>query len=215
MSPRVSLRKRMFAIGGPALSVLLAYSVAFYGPLQRTLKAERTKLHKMEIVGARRSNPQPLAEKLAETEAAIQSLNEQLSDSKKTGSHLVSRRTNLRHEFLHSTSPALLMVETLALLNRHGLECTSSSPVADQDHSATFSESLKPIDMLLGGAASDETDSLDRREMRVTLRGRFQDIQSALCEIQAAPLGIFTVSLEMEDSDVHTDIRIWILTIAV
>ena len=215
MSPRPSLRKRIFSIGGPALGVLLAYYFAFCGPLQRTLKTERTKLHQLEIAGGRRSNSQLRTEKLATTEADIQFLNDQISDSRKTGSHLVSRRADLRKEFLRSTSPVTVMAEALALLSHHGLECIDSSAVAAQDHSVPLSESLKPVAMLLGGAASDDTDSLDRREMRVTLRGRFQDVQSALREMQAAPLGIFTASLEMEDSDVHTDIRTWILTIAV
>jgi hypothetical protein len=173
------------------------------------------KLDKMEVAAARRSNSQLNAEKLTAAIANIRSLNEELNDSKQTGSLLVSRRENLRSKFLQSTSPALVMAETLALFSQHGLECIDSSPVAAQDRSDSLSESLKPVALLLGGATSDDADSFDRREMRVTLRGRFQDMQSALREIQAAPLGIFTVSLEMDNSDVHTDRRIWILTIAV
>ena len=215
MSVRPTLRQRICSIGGPALMVLLAYYFALHGPLQRSLKTERTKLHKLELAGARRANSQLLTEKLAVTEADLQPLNEQLSESQKTGSHLVSRRADLRNEFLHSISPAMLMADTLALLSHHGLECIDSTAVAAQDHSVPLSESLKPVAMLLGEAASDDIDSSARREMRVTLRGRFQDVQSALREMQAAPLGVFTVSLEMEDSDVHTAIRTWILTIAV
>ena len=215
MSPRKSLRKRIFSIYGPALGVVLAYNFAFYGPLQRTLKVERTKLHKLEAAGARRSNSQLIEAKLTKTEADIQSFTEQLSVAKLIRTHLVSRRAHLTSEFLQSTSPAMAMAETLSLLSQHGLECIDSSPVAAHNHTAQRSEALKPVAALLGEITSGDTDSLARREMRVTLRGRFQDIQSALREIQAAPLGIFTVSLEMEDSDAHTDIRIWILTIAV
>jgi len=215
MSPRQALQKRILSICGPALGIVLAYNFAFYGPLQRSLKAERTKLYKMEIAGARKSNSQLIAEKLAKAEADVQSLNEQISDGKQIGSHLVSRRADLRSEFLQSTSPAIAMAETLSLLSQHNLQCVNSSPVLAQDHSAPLSESLKPVAMLLSDATSNIGDSLGRREMRVTLRGRFQDMQSALREMQAAPLGVFTVSLEMEDSDAHTDIRIWILTIAV
>jgi len=215
MIPRQALQKRILSICGPVLGVVLAYNFAFYGPLQRSLKAERTKLHKIENAGARRANSQLIAEKLAKAEADIQSLNEQISDTKQIGSHLVSRRADLRSEFLQSTSPAMAMAETQSLLSQHNLQCINSSPVSAQDHSAPLSESLKPLAMLLSDATSHNTDSPGRREMRVTLRGRFQDIQSALREIQAAPLGVFTVSLEMEDSDAHTDIRMWILTIAV
>ncbi len=215
MSPRPTLQKRIFAVCGPALGVVLAYNFAFYGPLQRSLRAERTKLHKMEVAAARRPNTQLLAEKLAKAEANVQSLTQQISEAKQVGSHLVSRRDDLRSEFLQSNSPASAMAETISLLSQHGLQCINSSPVAAQNSNAPFSNSLKPVAVLLGEATSPNTDMLDRREMRVTLRGRFQDIQSALREIQAAPLGVFTVSLEMEDSDAHSDIRIWILTIAV
>ncbi len=220
MSPRTSLRKRIFAVGGPALGVVLAYSFAFYGPLQRVLTAELTKLHKLEVVAARRPNSQLYGEKLLSVEAEVQSLREQISAAKQIGSHLVSRQANLRSEFLQSTSPAMVMAETLTLLGQHGLECIASAPVAGQYPSASTAVSLKPVAALLNtptvsGGANSDTDSIDRREMRITLRGRFQDVQSALRELQVAPLGIFTVSLEMEDSDIHTDIRIWILTIAV
>lgn len=215
MSPRPSLRKRILSICGPALGVVLAYNFAIYGPLQRHLKAERTKLHKLEVAGARRSNSLWIAEKLSHAEAAIQSMNEQIGDAKETGCQLVSRRADLRKEFLQSFSPAIVMAETLSLLSQYGLECIDSSPVAVQVQSAPIAESLKPVAVLLGEAGSEDANSFGRREIRLTLRGRFKDMQSALREIQAAPLGIFTVSLEMDDSDVNTDIRIWILTIAV
>jgi hypothetical protein len=179
------------------------------------LVAERTKLHKLETASARRAQAESLTEKLAKAEAEIRILNEQIHDSKQIGSHLVSRRADLRSEYLQSSSPAFAMAETLALLNQHGLECLHSSPVAEQNNSTPLAESLKPVAVLLGEAANSNAALLNRREMRMTLRGRFQDVQSALREIQAAPLGIFTVSLEMEDSDARTDVRIWILTIAV
>lgn len=214
MSPRQSIQKRLLSICGPALGVVLAYNFAFFSPLQRSLKAERTKLHKMEAAFARRSNSASIADKLAKADAEIRLLNAQISSSKQIGSHLVSRRDDLRSEFLQSNMPAMAMAETLALLSRHGLHCINSSP-AGPEKSAPLSESLMPVAVLLGNAASTSADSIDRREIRITLRGRFQDIQSALREIQVAPLGIFTVSLEMEDSDAHTDVRIWILTIAV
>ena len=221
MSPSQSLRKRIFTIGGPALGVLLTYNFVFYGPLQRTLRSERSKLHKIQIASARSVNTQLNAQKLASLEGEIQSLNKQISDSKQNGSHLVALRAEMRSEFLQSTSPAMVMAKTLSLLSQHNLECIDSSPVVVQDHSASVSAALKPVAALLmppaepSGKTSDNVDSIDRREMRITLRGRFQDVQSALREMQAAPLGIFTVSLEMEDSNVRTDTRIWILTIAV
>lgn len=215
MSPRPSLQKRMFSIIGPALGVIVVYNFIFYAPLQRVLKAERVKLRKLEVSSSRRPTAQTLAEKLAKVEGEVKSLNQQITESKSVGSHLVSRRADLRTEFLQSNSPATVMAETLSLLSQHGLQCVNTSPSPAQDHSAAISESLKPVALLLGETNSPTVDSIDRREMRITLRGRFQDIQSALREIQAAPLGIFTVSLEMEDSDAHSDIHTWILTIAV
>ncbi|MDX1925589.1 MAG: hypothetical protein SFV81_03670 [Pirellulaceae bacterium] len=215
MSPQPTSPKRFASVAGPALGIAIAYYFVFHSPLQRSLLAERTKLHKLETASARRAQAESLTEKLAKAESDIRLLNEQISESKEIGSHLVTRRADLRSEFLQSSSPALVMAETLALLKQHGLECLHSSPVAEQNNTAPLAESLKPVAVLLGDAANSGAESLNRREMRMTLRGRFQDVQSALREIQAAPLGIFTVSLEMEDSDARTDVRIWILTIAV
>jgi hypothetical protein len=215
MSPRPTIQKKLASVAGPALGIAIAYNFAFHSPLQRSLVAERTKLHKLETASARRAQAESLTEKLAKAEADIRLLNEQINESKKIGSHLVSQRADLRNEYLQSSSPASVMAETLSLLNQHRLECLNSSPVAEQNNTAPLTESLKPVAVLLGEAANPNADSLNRREMRITLRGRFQDVQSALREMQAAPLGIFTVSLEMEDSNARTDVRIWILTIAV
>ena len=215
MSQLPPIQKRIISICGPALGIVIAYSFLFYGPLQRSLKAELTKLHKLESASARRASIESLAEKLAKAEAEVRLLNEQINEAKQIGSHLVARRTDLRSEYLLSNSPAIAMAETLALLKKHGLDCVNSSPATGQISGASLAEALEPVAALLGEAANKSAESFNRREMRITLRGRFQDVQSALREMQAAPLGIFTVSLEMEDSDAHTDVRIWILTIAV
>ncbi len=215
MMPRRELQKRVISICGPALGIAFAYSLVFYRPLQQSLNSERTKLQKLEAVAARRSTCESLAEKLATVEAEVRLLNQQINESKQVGSHLVSRRADLRSEYLQSTSPAMAMSEVLFLLKQHGLECLNSSPVAEGDNGAPLTESLKPVAVLLGDGVSQSTETINRREIRITLRGRFQDVQSALREIQVAPLGVFTVSLEMEDSDAYTDVRVWILTIAV
>jgi len=219
MSAIPSLRKRLLTLCGPALGIVLAYYSAFHSPLQRKLKPELTKLEKLEkleAVSARRPTLESNAEKLAAAQAEVRALNGKLQVSQQIGSHLVTRRADLRSELLRSTSPAMVMSQTLVLLGRHGLECIDSSPVAVSAQSvANISDSLKPVAELLGGAGGGNRDGIDRREMRVTLRGRFQDIQSALHEMQDASLGVFMVSLEMVNSEVHTDHRIWILTISV
>lgn len=212
MSPHPSPRKRFLAICGPAVAIVLAYSFTFQSPLQRTLKAERSKLQKL-AASAGRLHSHLTAEKLKHAEEEVQSLSEQLADSKQLGTYLVSRRAHLRTELLESSSPAMTMLETLTLLSQHGLECLDSSPV--EALNSQLPKPLEKVAVLLGGNASNDAGMIQRREMRLVLRGRFQDIQSALREMQAAPLGVFTVSLEMEASDVDTNIRIWILTIAV
>jgi type II secretory pathway component PulM len=215
MSPRLTSHKRILSICGPALCIALVYYFSLCSPLLRSLKAERTKLHKLEAASSRRANSESLAEKLAGAEADVRRLNEQINEAKLTGTHLVARRADLRSQHLQSNSPAMAVAETLLLLNQHGLECVSTSSVTDQTSSAPLTDSLKPVAVLLGETTNHTVESINRREMRIGLRGRFQDMQSALRELLAAPLGIFTVSLEMEDSSVHTDIRMWILTIAV
>ena len=213
MSTDNTLRRRILAVSGPALAIVLVYHLTFYRPLQVALKLERAKLSKIEASIARKSSWEENQIKLAAAEKQIGQLNEELAEAVRSGSHLVSRRDDLRSNYLRSRSPAMVMAETLTLLNRHNLECIDSGPVS-VDHDK-ISEALKPVAELLGGVAPAESSLADRREMKIKLRGRFQDMQSALSEMQVAPLSIFTVSLEMEVSDAYSDQRIWILTIAV
>ncbi len=212
MSSALSNRKRNISIVAPALAIFFAYHVAFYRPLQVKLQAEIEKLSKIESAVARKVNLESSKTKLAAAQAEIALLTSQLDVVNVSSSHLVSRRDDLRSELIDSRLPATVMTETLALLNRHALECLDSGPVVT-DRDAAFSPALKPVADMLGGAPKGESPG--RREMRIRLRGRFQDIQSALQEMQVAPLGIFTVSLEMEVSDEHTNQHIWILTVAV
>jgi len=191
---------------------VLAYHLAFYRPLQVALQAERTKLNKIEAAVARKANLEVSKTKLTAAQAEIELLASQLEAVKQSGLHLVSRRVDLRSELLESRSPALVMAEALSLLSRHDLECIDSGPVVI-DREAALSASLKPVADMLGGSQAGEIPG--RREMRITIRGRFQDVQTALQEMQVAPLGIFTVSLEMDVSDETYDRHIWILTIAV
>ncbi len=212
MSVTQSPQKRLLTICGPALAIVLAYHFALDRPLKVTLEAERAKLRKLETAVGRKANLELSKTKLMAAQAEIELLASQLQDIEQSGSRLVSRRDDLRSELLESRSPALVMAETLVLLSRHDLECIDSGPVI-YDRDATVSASLKPVADMLGAARVGELPG--RREMRITFRGRFQDVQTALQEMQVAPLGIFTVSLEMEVSDEPYDRHIWILTIAV
>ena len=213
MSATPLMRNRIMSICGPAFGILLVYHIAFYRPLQVALRAERAKLSKIEASLARKATLEQNQAKLADAQLKIESLNQKLAEAAQTGTHLVARRDDLRNEFLRSRSPAMAMAETLALLSRYHLECLDSGPVV-ADNSDAVSESLQPVADLLGGSDTKK-EFAGRREIKIKLRGRFQDVQSALSEMQVAPLGIFTVSLEMEVSDAYSDQRIWILTIAV
>lgn len=212
MIAALSTRKRIISIAAPAFAILIAYQLAFYRPLRVKLQAQREKLSKIETALARKVSLELSKSKLAAAQSEIALLTSQLDLIKASGSVLVSRRDDLRSELIDSRLPASVMTETLALLSRHGLECLDSGPIVT-DRDATVSPALKPVADMLGGLPKGE--SLGRREMRIRLRGRFQDIQSALQEMQVAPLGIFTVSLEMEVSDEHNDQHTWILIIAV
>ena len=123
MSATPSPRHRLLSIVGPALGVLLAYHLAFYRPLKASLQAERTKLNKIEATMARKINLEANKAKLAAAQAELDLLASQLESVKQSGSHLVSRRDDMRIELLESRSPALVMAEALSLLSRHDLEC--------------------------------------------------------------------------------------------
>ncbi len=213
MSDAVPLRNRILSICGPALAIVLVYHIVFYRPLQLTLNVERAKLKKIETSLARKTKLEAVQAKLAVAQSEIVSLTEQLEQAHQASSRLVSRRDVMRREYLDSRTPATTMAETLSLLRRYHLECIDSGPGA-ADKSNNLSESLQPVAEMLGKVESESQDA-SRREIKIRFRGRFQDVQSALQEMQVAPLGIFVVSLEMEVSDAHTDQRIWTLTIAV
>lgn len=213
MNKPSTLRQTVSWFVAPIAVIVITYAVVFQTPLERQLAQRVTKLHKLEEVFERRKAKSAVeTERLAELRAAERALTHELENSKQVGAKLVTQRAYRRAELFHTTSPASLVAQTLELLARHELECLDSSPAAPTASSAASLEALGPIAELLGGTKDQEAC---RREVRIKLAGRFEDIQASVREIHAALPDIFIVSLEMEVADGHTDRRTWLLTISV
>lgn len=206
-------RRQIVSVIGPALCVIVIYGTFSRPSITSKYSAERAKLAKLESTLARRGASDQGESKLARANEQLATLSEQLRLEQEQETHLVSRRSDLLGSYLHSDSPAATLSHLVSLLERNGLQCLECSSL-ENEKSRGQASSLKPVAELIDG-----TDKLDvtnpRREFRIVLRGRFAEMQSAMREIQVAPLGIFTLALEMDDSNVHTEVRRWILVIAI
>lgn len=213
MNSPQSLRQKAAVFAAPILVVAIGYALVFQRPLARELSQHLAKQHKLEEV-ARRSKAEMAesGQRLSALQVEERRLALELEDAKKTGARLVTQRSDRRAELFRTTSPASLVSQALEVLARHELECLDSSPIVAPAASADSLEALKPVADLLG--ATGDQDSC-RRQVRIKLVGRFQDMQAAVRDMQAALPDIFTVSLEMEAADGRTDRRVWILTISV
>jgi hypothetical protein len=214
MSTKSTFGQRMFRYGGPVFGIVVLYLVVFALPLRRSLNERLAKHHKLEeLVRQRAPDHAARTRRLAALEAEQSSLVGELETHKKSGAHLVTQRDDRKHQLFSTTSPAALLARTLELLGRHRLECLDSSILARATKAQGDPlESLKPVADLLGVNPGEESG---RRQVRITLTGRFQDLQNAVHEIQRELSGAFIVSLEMEPSEAHTMRQLWILTLSV
>ncbi len=206
-------RRQFVSVIGPALCVIVIYGTFLRPSITSKYSAERAKLVKLESTLARRGTNDRGDSKLALANEQLATLSEQLRLEQEQETHLVSRRSDLVDNYLHSEAPAATLSHLVSLLERNGLQCLECASL-ENEKSHGQASSLKPVAELL-----DSTDKSNvtnpRREFRIVLRGRFAAMQSAMREIQVAPLGILTIALEMDDSDVHTEVRKWILVIAI
>ena len=214
MSIKSTFGQRMLRHGGPVVGIVVLYLVVFALPLRRSLNERQAKLHKLEeSVRQRASDHLARTQRMTALEAEQRALVSELETHKKSGAHLVTQRDDRKHQLFSTTSPAAMLARTLELLGRHRLECLDSSILARATKSQSDPlESLKPVADLLGVNPGEESG---RRQVRITLTGRFQDLQNAVREIQRELSGAFIVSLEMEASDAHTTRQLWNLTISV
>lgn len=196
---------------GPSLAVGLCYGIVVHRPLHRSVQQERAKLQRLQSIAGRSNvGTQP---SLAELQAETKELQERLEATRQFSSHLVSKRADLRAEWLSSTTPASELARLLERVEKAGLSCIACEPLTAQDSGAsTRSSSLQAMAEQLGASPSDLAR---RREVKITLRGRFDELQQFLRQLKSEPLGLYITALDMAAGESDTRLRSWVLTISV
>ena len=208
-----TLRQRLSRLGCPAVAAVVLYAVVFAMPLRRTVTERLSKLDKLQLQVKRSSSEHSsLAQQVEAIAAEEHQLAQELRESTESGAHLVSRRADRRAQVFSPTSPASLLARTLELLDRHGLECLDSSIAERRAKPQGDSlDALKPVADLLGVTPGEESE---RREVRIKLMGRFQELQHAIRDIHHELEEVFILSLDMEPSEAHRTSHTWYLTLS-
>jgi hypothetical protein len=214
MNKPLTLRQNISRFGAPLLVIGIVYLFAFHLPGSRLLTQRLAKQHKLsELIHRRESDPEMSTERLAALQAEERSLDDELASAKQSGARLVTRRADCTAEFLSTTSPASLLSQALDSFEQHGLECVDTQPATEQANApANSQDPLKSVAELLGQPSSEATR---RREVRLTLRGRFDDMRRAIRELPTALPCVYIVSLEMEAAADESGQHIWTVTILV
>ena len=207
----------------PMALVLAIYSFAFYSPQQSKLRAAQARFEKLlegqhdteHQVSATWQESSRLRGELREIKAEV----EQLAAS---NDRLQSDRRQLRQQLELPIRPAATMQRLTSLMESHRMLVLESQPEAGSSHQV--SEVVRPvIDLLADRKASYKlvSSASDGREIyEVKIRGRFQDLKSALKSLSVdlehvVPLSLQMESLELSSSQAHQSQRIWTLKILV
>lgn len=214
MSSPLQLRQHISRIGAPILVVGMLYLLTCHLPASRVLSQRLAKQDKLaELVRQRSADPETSVERLSALQAEELSLGEAVEAAKQTGARLVTQRDDCTAELLASTSPAASLSQVLQLFDRHHLECLGSTPVVPSAKAQGQShELLKSVADMLGQREGFENQ---RREVRLTLHGTFEDMRSALHELPTAGACVVLVSVQMEVTSDEKGSHVWTVTILV
>ncbi|MEO1528862.1 MAG: hypothetical protein AAFX06_25865 [Planctomycetota bacterium] len=207
----------------PVALVLAVYSFAFYGPQQSSIQAAQSRFdtlsagnHEAEhgIVDTQRKSAKSLKE--------MRELKDKLESFQAQRDELITTRNRMRQQLESPSLPAATMQRVTSLMEGHRMEVLESQP--DSGGGNRIAKVVKPVrDLLMddaGKKSPSSTDLGDREVYQIKVRGRFQDLQSALRTLsteleQVLPLSLQMESLELQSSEARQSQRIWTLTILV
>lgn len=206
----------------PVAIILAVYSFAFYAPQQSSIQAAQARFDTLssgnheaehEIIQTR--------VKSAKTRKDLREVKDSLESFNIERDELLASRDRMRQQLESPSRPAATMQRVTSLMEGHRLEVLESQP--DSDGGKQVAKVVKPVRDLLVDDASKSTPSRDlagREVYRIKVRGRFQDLQSALRSLsieleQVLPLSLQMESLELQSSEATQSLRIWTLTIVV
>ena len=207
----------------PIAIVLMVYSFMFFTPQQSAIRSAQERFeslsashHEIEHgITDTRIQSAKLRSELRDIEA-------QFETSQRERSELVALRQQMRAQLESPSRPAATMERVTRLMEGHRLQVLESQPDAGQFKQAE--KAVQPIRDLLAdreasGARKNASQS-EREVYELKVRGRFQDLQSALRSLstelkQVLPLSLQMESLELQSTEARQSDRIWTLTILV
>ena len=198
------LRSRSVQVVGPSVVIFVLYLLLFHLSLGRQYKHESVKLTKLESA-AKLADVETANQQLATLQSETEKLNEHLQAVRGKNQTLVARQTPAHRELESLTSPAKAIANLVELLEQNGLVCMSSALVPNGRSSQK--------DATLGSSATSvrSTES-DKREIKLSVLGSFDQMRSALGQLRLMP-NVCLRSLEMDESDVLNATRSWTLTV--
>ncbi len=210
---RIAISQSAFRwIVAPAGLIILGYYVLCFRPQQQELaghiQARQELLKSAETVRSQRAAAN---QELEQARTREENESERLLRLEQTHSRLVMHTDTRTKRMLASSTPVRGMRRLLEVLARNNLTCVDNSPLPlDGNADEHGMRPLGPIAELVGNPSSDLNSRLAHR---LTLAGRFADMQAALREIAESHHELIPLSLSMELDDATSEQRRWILKV--
>ena len=207
----------------PMALVLVVYSFVFYSPQQSKLRAAQTRFEKL-LEGQRDTEHQASStwQQSSRLRGELRDLKAEVEKLAASNDRLKNDRRQLQQQLELPIRPAATMQRLTSLLESHRMLVLESQPAAGSAN--RVNEIVRPVIDLLAdrkAGAARVSSAADGREIyEVKLRGRFQDLQSALKTLSVdlehvVPLSLQMESLELSSSEAHQSQRVWTLKIIV
>ena len=211
----------------PIALVLAVYSFAFYAPQQSELRGAQSQYESLaESHHETEHQITDIRLKSGRVKKEMRDLNSQIEELEKQRTELVSRRFQMRHQLESHSLPAATMQRVTRLMETHQLRVLESQP--DSSAASQVDQTLKLVRNLLKDESPAKSNSLShhshthftREVYKLTVRGRFHDLQAALESLgdqldHVLPLSLQMEPLELNSSEARQSARIWTLTILV
>ena len=206
----------------PVALVLIVYSFLFHSPQQSRLRSAQSRYD--ELLAGQHDIEHGLQDTqtaLARTKRDLRKVEPRLTDLQLQESELLASRSRLRTQAIRPSWPAATMQRVTSLMEQHQLDVLESQPEASSTDRAE--KVIKPFLNLLVDSQEKTQSKVDlegREIYRLKVRGRFQDLQSALKSLslqleQVLPLSLQMEVLELESDEIRQSARVWTLTILV
>jgi ribosomal protein S15P/S13E len=198
------LSSRTLHVVGPSVAIFVLYLLLFHISIGRQYKQEQVKLTKLESA-TMLADLESANQQLTSLQSEAEKLNEHLQTVRRNHQTLVARQAPANRELEGLSSPAKAIANLVELLEQNGLVCMSSALVSN-------GRSAQKDPTSGSSATALRSTEVDKREIKLSVFGSFDQIRSALNQLRLTPQ-ICLRSLEMDESDGLNTTRSWILTV--